>query len=68
MIHYTPSTFRQGNLEGFDAVAMHVARAVPPGSRVCELYTGVGVLGLTTLSYHRRMSKVDEDDDYDDYG
>ena len=68
MIHYTPSAFRQGYLEGFNAVAMNVAWAVLPGSRVCKLYAGVGVLGLTDLSYHHCMSKVEEDDDYDDYG
>ena len=68
MIHYTPLTFQQGNLEGFDAVAMHVARVVPPASIVYELYAGLGVLGLTVLPYHHRMSKVEEDDDYDDYG
>ena len=67
MIHCTPLALRQGDFEGFDAVAMHVARVVPPGSRVCELYAGVGVLGLTALSYHHRMSKVEEDDDYDGY-
>ena len=67
MIHYTPSAFRQGNLEGFYAVVMHVARSVPPVSIVCKLYAGVGVLGLTDLSYHHFMSKVEEDDDYDDY-
>ena len=59
MINYTPSAFRQGDLEGFDAVAMHVARAVPPGSIVCKLYAGVGVLGLTGLSYHHCMSNVE---------
>ena len=68
MIHYTLSAFRQGNLEVFDAVTMHVAWDVPPGSRFCKLYAGVGVLGLTDLSYHHRMSKVEEDDDYDYYG
>ena len=68
MIHYTPLAFRQCNLEGFDAGAMHVARAVPPGSRVCKLYAGVGVLGLTVLSYHHCMPKMEEDNDYDYYG
>jgi hypothetical protein len=33
-------------------LALHVARAVPTGAKVCELYSGVGVLGLTTLAYH----------------
>ena len=67
MIHYTSLAFRQGDLEGFDAVVMHVSRAIPSGYRVCELYAGVGLLGLTPLSYHRRMSKVEEEDDYSDY-
>ena len=68
MIHYTPSAFRQVNFEGSDAVAIHVSRAVPLGSRVCELYAGVIVLGLTELLYHHRMFKVKEEDDHDDYG
>ena len=67
MIHYTPSAFQQGNLEGFDAVEMHIDWDIPPGSIFCELYAGVGVLGLTALSYHHCMSKVEEDDDHDDY-
>ena len=55
-------------LENFNAVSIHIARAVPPGSRVCDLYAVVGVLGLMVLSYNYCMSKVEEDDDYDDYG
>ena len=47
---------------------MHVARDVPPGYRVCQVYAGVRVLILMALSYHHNMSKVDEDDDHDDYG
>ena len=68
MIHYTPWVLQQGNLEGFDAVAVHVSRAVPPGAIFCELYAGVEVLGLTELSYHHCMSKVEEYDNYGDYG
>ena len=55
MIQYRPLAFRQGNLEGFDAVAMHISRYVHPGSRVCELYAGVGVLVLTEFLYHHCM-------------
>ena len=51
-LYFTPLTFRQGNLDGFDILALDVARAVPPGSKVCELYGGVGILGLTALAYH----------------
>jgi len=51
-LYFTPLTFRQGNLDGFEILALDVARAVPAGSKVCELYGGVGVRGLTALSYH----------------
>lgn len=51
-LYFTPTAFRQGNMDGFDILALDVARAVPPGSKVCELYGGVGVLGLTALAYH----------------
>ena len=51
-LYFSPLTFRQGNLDGFDILALNVARAVPSGAKVCELYGGVGVLGLTALSYH----------------
>jgi len=54
LLHFTPMAFRQGNLDGFDAIALHVAKEVPPGSKVCELYAGVGILGLTALSYHAK--------------
>lgn len=50
-LYFTPLTFRQGNMDGFDILANDVARKVPDGSKVCELYAGVGLLGLTALSY-----------------
>ncbi len=51
-LYFTPLAFRQGNMDGFDIVAVDVAKTVPGGSRVCELYAGVGLLGLTALTYH----------------
>lgn len=51
-LYFSPMTFRQGNLDGFSVLALDVAQAVPPGSKVCELYAGVGVLGLTALAHH----------------
>ena len=51
-LYFSPRTFRQGNLDGFEQLALEVARTVPASSRVCELYAGVGVLGLTTLAWH----------------
>jgi tRNA/tmRNA/rRNA uracil-C5-methylase (TrmA/RlmC/RlmD family) len=58
-LYFSPLCFRQGNLDGFDIIANDVARAVPSGSKVCELYAGVGLLGLTSLSYHH--NNVNED-------
>lgn len=49
---FTPSTFRQANMDGFEVIAQYVAKLVPPKSTVCELYAGVGILGLTALAYH----------------
>jgi 23S rRNA (uracil1939-C5)-methyltransferase len=51
-LYFSPLAFRQGNMDGFDILANDVARAVPGGSKVCELYAGVGLLGLTALAYH----------------
>eukprot|EP00934_Nitzschia_sp_Nitz4_P001301 Nitzschia sp. Nitz4//scaffold54_size114964//8650//10317//NITZ4_003833-RA/size114964-augustus-gene-0.14-mRNA-1//-1//CDS//3329554297//1301//frame0 len=48
--HFTPMVFRQANVEEYNVLARDVARAVPGGSKVCDLYSGVGVLGLTTLA------------------
>ena len=52
LLYFTPQVFRQGNMEGFDVIARHVARAIPEGSKVCELYGGVGLLGLNAVLYH----------------
>jgi len=54
LLHFTPMVFRQGNLDGFEAIAMRVAKRIPRGSKVCELYAGVGFLGLTALAHHAR--------------
>jgi tRNA/tmRNA/rRNA uracil-C5-methylase (TrmA/RlmC/RlmD family) len=51
-LYYTPYAFRQGNSNGFDIIACDVAQAIPPASKVCELYAGVGVLSLTALAHH----------------
>jgi tRNA/tmRNA/rRNA uracil-C5-methylase (TrmA/RlmC/RlmD family) len=39
-------------MDGFEVIAQYVAKLVPPKSTVCELYAGVGILGLTALAYH----------------
>jgi 23S rRNA (uracil1939-C5)-methyltransferase len=53
-LFFSPLAFRQGNLDGFDVLANDVARAIPSGSKVCELYAGVGLLGITALTYHAK--------------
>ncbi len=45
-IFYPPGAFGQNNLELFSAVVDRVHDAVPAGSRVLELYAGVGAIGL----------------------
>ena len=54
-LYFSPLAFRQGNMDGFDVIANDVARAVPGGSTVCELYAGVGLLGLASLVYHHNL-------------
>ena len=51
-LYFTPLTFRQGNMDGFEVLARDVAAMIPGGSKVCELYAGVGLLGLTALCHH----------------
>ena len=66
-LYFSPLAFRQGNLDGFDIIANDVARAVPGGSKVCELYAGVGMLGLTSLLFHHYNNEKYRDQ-IDGYG
>lgn len=45
-LRFTPLTFRQANLRGFAGLVARLAAWVPRGSDVCELYAGVGAIGL----------------------
>jgi 23S rRNA (uracil1939-C5)-methyltransferase len=53
-LYFTPLAFRQGNMDGFDVLATDVAKLIPGKSRLCELYAGVGLLGMTALAYHAK--------------
>jgi 23S rRNA (uracil1939-C5)-methyltransferase len=66
-LYFSPLAFRQGNIDGFDIIANDVARAVPGGSKVCELYAGVGMLGLTSLVFHH-LNHEKYRDEVDGYG
>mmetsp|Transcript_4105 Transcript_4105/g.8013 ORF Transcript_4105/g.8013 Transcript_4105/m.8013 type:complete len:721 (-) Transcript_4105:87-2249(-) len=57
LLYFSPMVFRQGNLEGFSEIAKEVREAIPAGSKVCELYAGVGLLGLSALLYHGKMDQ-----------
>jgi 23S rRNA (uracil1939-C5)-methyltransferase len=65
-LYFSPLAFRHGNIDGFDIIANDVARAVAPGSKVCELYAGVGMLGLSALIFHHNNHEYYRDrvDDY----
>jgi tRNA/tmRNA/rRNA uracil-C5-methylase (TrmA/RlmC/RlmD family) len=45
-----PNMFRQGNLEQFESMLRAIQPFIPPRSRVCELYAGAGVIGLSTAA------------------
>jgi tRNA/tmRNA/rRNA uracil-C5-methylase (TrmA/RlmC/RlmD family) len=48
-IHYPPGAFGQGNLEVATQLIGQLRAEVPVGSRVLELYAGVGAIGLSLL-------------------
>jgi len=42
-----PNMFRQANLDQFSEIVRAAARFVPPKSKICELYGGAGLIGLS---------------------
>eukprot|EP00639_Heterosigma_akashiwo_P015852 CAMPEP_0206392796 /NCGR_PEP_ID=MMETSP0294-20121207/20222_1 /ASSEMBLY_ACC=CAM_ASM_000327 /TAXON_ID=39354 /ORGANISM="Heterosigma akashiwo, Strain CCMP2393" /LENGTH=511 /DNA_ID=CAMNT_0053846043 /DNA_START=208 /DNA_END=1744 /DNA_ORIENTATION=- len=42
----SPQSFRQGNLDAFSKLVERIDPWVPEGARICELYSGVGIIGL----------------------
>ncbi len=61
-LYFAPYVFRQGNMHGFTDIAKEVSMAMQPGSKVCELYAGVGLLGLSALLHHgRRRVNINEE-------
>ena len=45
-LRFTPLVFRQANLQAFAALVADLARFVPDRAVLCELYAGVGAIGL----------------------
>jgi 23S rRNA (uracil1939-C5)-methyltransferase len=54
-IHYPPGAFGQSNLEVAARIIEEVRTQVPEGSRVTELYAGVGAIGLSILDRAREL-------------
>ena len=51
---FKPQIFRQANLDFFESgIIPLVVRNIPEGSRVSELYSGIGVLGLNAAAASR---------------
>ena len=60
LLYFAPYVFRQGNLHGFHDIAKEVWEAIPHKSKVCELYAGVGLLGLSALLHHGKEDEEEE--------
>ncbi len=61
LLYFSPMVFRQANYEGFGEIAKQVREAIPSGSKVCELYAGVGLLGLSALLHHGKLAEEHDD-------
>lgn len=59
-VHYPPGAFGQNNPEVAQSIIEYVRAEILEGSRVAELYAGVGAIGLSVLSRARelRMNEV----------
>jgi len=49
---FSPLVFRQANLAGFARIVQELLdpKVIPPGSTICELYGGIGLVGLSLLA------------------
>mmetsp|Transcript_9452 Transcript_9452/g.17947 ORF Transcript_9452/g.17947 Transcript_9452/m.17947 type:complete len:432 (+) Transcript_9452:28-1323(+) len=57
---FPPYVFRQANLTAFEAIVSSLRRFVPQGSRVVELYGGVGTIGLHLADLVSSLACSDE--------
>ncbi len=54
-VFYPPGAFGQSNLALFEELVLHVRAQVPSGSRVLELYAGVGAIGMGLVEQAERV-------------
>eukprot|EP00633_Aureoumbra_lagunensis_P009723 CAMPEP_0197321004 /NCGR_PEP_ID=MMETSP0891-20130614/62619_1 /TAXON_ID=44058 ORGANISM="Aureoumbra lagunensis, Strain CCMP1510" /NCGR_SAMPLE_ID=MMETSP0891 /ASSEMBLY_ACC=CAM_ASM_000534 /LENGTH=358 /DNA_ID=CAMNT_0042812637 /DNA_START=122 /DNA_END=1195 /DNA_ORIENTATION=+ len=57
---FSPLNFRQANLHAFAQLVISLARYVPQGATVCELYAGVGAIGLALRPKLAELRSSDE--------
>lgn len=60
LLRFPPHVFRQANLCGFEAIVAALRGFVPSGSRVVELYGGVGTIGLHVVDLAAALECSDE--------
>ena len=58
--YFTPTSFRQANLDGFANIVAAILPAIPRDSIVCELYGGMGLIGLSLVHRCRELRCSDE--------
>lgn len=60
LLHFPPNVFRQANLKGFACIIDAIRAWIPAKSKVCELYGGVGTIGLNCLDLCKKLECSDE--------
>ena len=58
--YFSPTSFRQANLDGFANIVSAILPVIPEGSVVCELYGGMGLIGLSVVHRCRELRASDE--------
>jgi len=59
-LRFPPQVFRQANLRSFSQIVAALRRFVAPGSRVVEMYGGVGTIGLHLADLVSSLTCSDE--------
>lgn len=60
LLHFPPNVFRQANLKGFAKIIDAIRGWIPEKCKLCELYGGVGTIGLNCLDLCKKLECSDE--------